>query len=43
MYFFLQVCGDLEEDAVEDIIQNKAFRAGIERLSSKYEEVKKQK
>ena len=38
----VQVCGDIAEDAMQEIINSKAFKAGVERLLSKYEAVKKQ-
>ena len=42
IYDVFQVCGDIAEDAKQEIINNKAFKAGVERLLSKYEAVKKQ-
>ena len=40
MDYVKQVCGELAEDAMEEIINSKAFRAGVERLLSKYEAIK---
>lgn len=37
-----QACGDIAEDAMQEIINSKAFKAGVERLLSKYEAMKKQ-
>ena len=37
-----QACGDIAEDAMQEIINNKAFKSGVERLLSKYEATKKQ-
>ena len=38
--YIFQVCGELAEDAIEEIANSKAFRAGVDRLISKYKGIK---
>ena len=40
--YFFQVCGDLAEDAMEEVINSKAFKTGVKRMAGKYPIMKEQ-